>query len=63
MRYQYTLATPESMARFIAAAKPVKFCSKCGYSELASRIERNRCRSCADVAAGRIQKSPRLAQQ
>jgi hypothetical protein len=60
MRHQYTLATPASMARFIAAAKPVAFCPTCGYSELVSRLERNRCRSCADVAAGRIQPSPRL---
>lgn len=60
MRYQYTLATPASMARFIAAARPVAFCPTCGYSELVSRLERNRCRSCIDVKAGRIQPSSRL---
>lgn len=62
MRYQYTLATPASMARFIAATRPVAYCPTCGYSELVSRLERNRCRPCAEVKAERIPPSPRLKQ-
>ena len=56
-RYQYTRM--ESFRN--AKVKPVARCTGCGYYEHTSRIERDRCRSCADIKAGKYAASPDLA--